>query len=876
MSVTPSDANAAAESSAVRTKLNQVAYNYFTKTAQVIALARSDRNPSGIVTNLQPKVNKWFNLDLPEVQEIRDSLRQWKSIDISNTNSADQPPPLVVEVFLDLRNLKDRQSVLFIDSFGKYHPVPGGSLKSEIVLERWVIEFQPHANRSVSDMREDDLPVVYKKAIVLMRSLYTYLRLLPTWDLASSLSSRAKLDSEPLHIGCRVVNGSRPITSKGRVGLSKHLAKPASPSSISSTTSTNTDHLNTVYLSGLNVHVGELQISVSYRKHVDFRVGDSEAILSNHFRTMDGNMIGASRDSTSLERNSHGSLKKDFVGPLIRDHYRELGSSREGGSGAGPSVSFIKPFKSPSISNASPDMTGTSPITGTVNPNTTTATGTSSSPRRSSFTRIPSNSSLAALRIPRRTMSVTSTSSTVSTSSTSAPKYSSSFGTRNIGSLPKHVSHQPQHQHSWSNHSIRNVSPGSTASSLDQPGSGLYIPSVDLGDFVKMIDSASFGESSFSVSTGASASGGGGGHQHSTSDANVQANMSALTSLGSSNNPEAISPSDQLARFKNLKASHASLTESMSSSFHQIATTAKPPSDSFASHTPAVPSRLSEEFVVDEEGHRVMYSRRASRSRNTPDSGPNSAGLGLSGGTGGSGRHASLSSVTSQPNANAGTTHQQRTSTSPSSSDPSSSLSDMNLNHLLMLQSRRSYCPRYSPSAEPTRSNLGSSPRDRSSSPRLRSPSVPTSAPLDIPGPYITAISRNRPESTSMSNQRTMGYSDLHPSYDLGAHHHSLGPSPATTTDQVGSESYSPANRSSLSTSTPRDPLSHTNAYQSHHRLSQEYSPRLIPNSSSRRYSEGRSSALQVTQNSYEDDDLLFAMSDMHVTGKADGNHPPY
>lgn len=854
MPLTPNDGTTVNESSAVRSKLNQVAYNYFTKTAHTVVLARSAHS-SSFAGGTTLKTNKWFNLDLPEVQDIRENLRQWKNIDVtlgsrSQPSNNESVPPLVIEVFLDLRNLRDQQSLVYVDPSGRSHSIAGGARNSEIVLERWVVEFRPTANRSVSDLRQDDLPVIYKKAIVLLRSLYTYLRLLPAWDLVSSLSSRAKPDSG-LQVDCRIVNGSQPISSKGRIGLTKSLGGAAHQAQ---------DHLDTLYLAGLNAHVGELQLSVSYRKHVDFRVGDSEAILSNHFRTIDGTNSAHSRPS-SIDRSS---LKKDFVSPLIRDHYREMAISREGSA---PSVSFIKPFKSPSI-NASPDSMIPPGPTGT--PSSTSTGGPSpSSPRRSSFTRIPSNSSLAAQRIPRRTMSVTSTSSNVSTStSASGPKYSSSFGNRNLGSLPKHMS-----QHYGG---IRNISPGSAASSLEQPGSSLYIPNEDLGDFVKMIDSASFGEASLSNS-----------NMPSTTN-----NSNMLVFSGASANAMAagseISPSDQLAKFKSLKASHASLTESITSSFHQsVGAAGKPPSESSASHTPAVPSRLSEEFVVDER-QATIYSRRGSKGQFITESGPVSSGdtPADSGGPTNQIRPSSGSSNASYANA---LNHQQRRSLSPSSvsarspySDRSSSPSELNMNHLLMLQSRRSYSPRYSPSPDVNKPTVSSSPREHSASPRLRSP-VLTSAPLDIPGPYTTAISRNRPESSSLSNQRTMGYSDLQPSYEGNPNPHSVGPSAVSVPDSgISPFSYSSGTSQAQRTGL-RNPVtsSYKNAgnvtssshFQPHpHRLSQDYSPRLTPSAASRRYSEGRSSALQMAHNSYEDDDLLFAMSDMHVTGKNDNN----
>jgi autophagy-related protein 13 len=449
-------------------------------------------------------------LELEESDRFRDDLRPWRSCEVS-----DSIPPLVVETYLDLRSLNEQQPLVLVDSIGKAWNAP--SKRSEVVLERWVIEFVP------PEAIDDELPVVYKKAIVVFRSLYTYVHVMPSWILRRKLA-KAKLTVSPISIGCRIVNGGHPISSRGRIGLTKKIIESEDP------------HLENFHFTGVGTPAGALKISVSYRKMTDFRVGDSETLLSTHFLNLDKN----NDEPTPAYKESTGSVSSPVQ--------------------TRPSVSFIQPFKSPSMS-ASPDS----------------ATVASSSPRKSSFSRISSNSSLAALRIPKRNPSVSSAvgpiSSSITSSTSSAPRYSSSFGSR--GQWPRSGSAGSRRPQSF----IEPSSVGSTASSTGEPGSGLYLPNNDLGDFVKMVDSA---------------------HR-------------SFTSFGVDSDEDRPNP---LARFQLLKGNHSALSDSLQSSVYlpKDELTSSSPAGRGLSHTPVVPSRLSEEFTAEDVPSRRRIARnRASR-----------------------------------------------------------------------------------------------------------------------------------------------------------------------------------------------------------------------------------------------------------------------
>lgn len=237
-------------------KLGQVIQNFFLKAANVIIQSRSSNELEETAINI--RVNKWFNLetfDLP-----REDLKPWKST--QNTS------PIVIETYLDLRGLTIKQSVILKDE--QENPWSVNMKKSEIVMERWLIELDPSGSNDVNT----ELPLLYKKLIIVFRYLYTITKLLPLSKLQKRLT-KVNLTKSPLKIGFRVLDGNRPIISKGRIGLSKPIMN------------TSEDHLTQKIITPVSTTVGTLKISVSYRNHVDFELIDNEETLSSHFQHID-------------------------------------------------------------------------------------------------------------------------------------------------------------------------------------------------------------------------------------------------------------------------------------------------------------------------------------------------------------------------------------------------------------------------------------------------------------------------------------------------------------------------------------------------------------------------------------------------------------
>jgi autophagy-related protein 13 len=101
---------------------------------------------------------------------------------------------LILEVTLDTRELSPQQTLILVSSqTGHRYTVETPSNRwlrgSEIVLERWRVALVTPPKQGAPD-----LPVVYKKAVVLFRSVFTQSRLLPVWRLKKRLS-KVKLNN---------------------------------------------------------------------------------------------------------------------------------------------------------------------------------------------------------------------------------------------------------------------------------------------------------------------------------------------------------------------------------------------------------------------------------------------------------------------------------------------------------------------------------------------------------------------------------------------------------------------------------------------------------------------------------------------------------
>ncbi|KAK5124918.1 hypothetical protein LTR85_001108 [Meristemomyces frigidus] len=276
------------------TKLNQIIQHFHSKAALMICSARANLSQV-YARNGEIKQNRWFNIVLDDTDLLLDDLQEWKRPDLSDS----RPPPLVIEVYVDTSNLRENQALVIVDDAGKRWDVSdalAGSADSsprppnksggkyyEVVLERWTIELGDAAGYSAAELN-DQLPNVYKKGVVLFRSLYTFLRFLPAWKLHRRLG-RQPGNHQALRLKYRIRQGGRMLP----YGQKDALFTPLCPSDSSTTTAANNDksHVQRHDFQPLACPAGPLHIGVDYRVNQDLAACDAEALLSSRFLGLD-------------------------------------------------------------------------------------------------------------------------------------------------------------------------------------------------------------------------------------------------------------------------------------------------------------------------------------------------------------------------------------------------------------------------------------------------------------------------------------------------------------------------------------------------------------------------------------------------------------
>lgn len=127
-----------------------------------------------------------FNLETPDTDFYRDSLRSYKNI----SQLDGTPPPLEVQVLLTVPELTNNQVLV-------QHPPNASRVRvqptpSHVLLESWRLSFTPSNTSSGSQSSNTGsasiaLPTVYKHAMSIFRSVYTLTRVLPTWRFSKRL-----------------------------------------------------------------------------------------------------------------------------------------------------------------------------------------------------------------------------------------------------------------------------------------------------------------------------------------------------------------------------------------------------------------------------------------------------------------------------------------------------------------------------------------------------------------------------------------------------------------------------------------------------------------------------------------------------------------
>lgn len=194
---------------------------------------------------------------------------------------------MIIEIYIDTEELTNNQSLVIIDEHGSRWDVedalntslpsstgaPNQSAKSEVILERWQVRLGEPSQELPSDLAQV-LPRTYKNSIVLYRSLFTFAKLLPAWKLSKKLSKPRSAHSPP-RLKYRIRAEPQPWVSRKGDPLTLPLYETS-------------DRVTEDFMfDPIESPAGSLFVQVSYRSSCDFRIADSEALLSSHFMGMD-------------------------------------------------------------------------------------------------------------------------------------------------------------------------------------------------------------------------------------------------------------------------------------------------------------------------------------------------------------------------------------------------------------------------------------------------------------------------------------------------------------------------------------------------------------------------------------------------------------
>ncbi|KAI2772754.1 autophagy-related protein 13-domain-containing protein [Daldinia loculata] len=639
-------------------KLDQIIQNIYSKAGTVILQARIQVTPILVGRSHEKRTSRWFQLDTDDIDDFREEFRIWKQCG----GFENRPPPLVIEAYLDASWLKGGQSLIIVDENGKRWDVVEalnssdqssdsssgrqGEPITQLVLERWRVDL-----KGPNPDKPDDfgllLPTVYKKAIVLMRSIYTTTGILPAWKLARN--SKTKGSHPALSIRCRVFSGEAPAYGSDTLRMPLYNGRG--------------DVSTDCVFGDLEIPVGRFYVSVSYRNNCNFQVVETESLLSSRI----GMAISDDMFKPSLPHRGHGRHESyaPEVGSLpyhrhardVTENQQRYGSLStfhgEGPVGTSP-ISALKAVKAPGSDTSSPP--DSRPASVEAPPHTLPITGPARRPSLRGVDR-PRRPSVSFQSSPFKHGSLSSSPVTRLQDQDVPP---SPHSLNRTSGLSAHVRSRSSLTAGMAA-SLRGVPPPTAAdnsvassprpsvsnrfsSSFTHRRSRPSLSGANRGDD----DQNSSGRQSLSSSIVQPGSGlfnelgaGGSSGSFQTDDDNIQDFLKLIESKRTLQSFEPTKKGEsatkrtaaQLSKFHLMRESNNALTESMnssmqlhrssSSSSRQLAnvpgmsTSSSPgkPLSPHTPHTPAIPSRLSENSSVDY----APTARVTSRSRNVED-----------------------------------------------------------------------------------------------------------------------------------------------------------------------------------------------------------------------------------------------------------------
>ncbi|KAJ4966382.1 hypothetical protein NE237_018231 [Protea cynaroides] len=231
-------------------KIEQIITEFFAKSLHIIiesrSLCASSRNYSGEQTLSSPSSSlssssgvrprdKWFNLALRDCPEALENVDLWRQSNLE---------PMVVDVILierqtgwdvnrcspkrDLvRNLSLKERFPNCWNSGQEDYLP--EIKSEKIIERWVVQYESRRSRDSSSSVSKrtggtSSHSLYKKSLILLRSLYLTVRLLPAYKIFRELNSSGQIRS--FSLAHRVCSFVEPFTRGEEAEMQKFVFMP--------------------------------------------------------------------------------------------------------------------------------------------------------------------------------------------------------------------------------------------------------------------------------------------------------------------------------------------------------------------------------------------------------------------------------------------------------------------------------------------------------------------------------------------------------------------------------------------------------------------------------------------------------------------------
>ncbi|GMI68614.1 autophagy 13B [Hibiscus trionum] len=234
-------------------KMEQVITEFFYKSLFIILESRSpyvsSRNYSGEQTVSSPSSSssssssvrprdKWFNLALRECPLALENL------DLCRQSNFE---PVVVDVILEqkpldwepasfspkrdlVRNLSSKDKNSFF--WNSDQEESGREIKSEKIVERWLVQHESRKGRdcNIGNRRSscNNLSALYKKLILLLRSLYVTVRLLPAYNIFRDLNSSGQIRA--FKLVPRVSSLVEPLTRKEEADMQRFWFTPVDTS----------------------------------------------------------------------------------------------------------------------------------------------------------------------------------------------------------------------------------------------------------------------------------------------------------------------------------------------------------------------------------------------------------------------------------------------------------------------------------------------------------------------------------------------------------------------------------------------------------------------------------------------------------------------